>query len=150
MEDTVLRKVTDIEEIEFVLNEFSSVLPSIISGRINIKEYSRKLKQLAYVCVLENSDEIQGFASFYTNDILTKTAYISMIAVKEKYRGAKVGSKILMHIEQISIANGMEYLKLEVAAENSGAIKFYKKHGYEVYKEDISSFYMMKKIERGE
>ena len=79
--------------------------------------------------------------------------YISNVATLPDFRGMGVGSALLAHAEKLALGCGANTIALEVDRKNAGALRLYKKSGYEVQKEfsiDIDgrkSFYrMIKKL----
>ena len=55
---------------------------------------------------------------------------ISAIYLRHDYIGKGYGHKLFTKIEEALIAKGYRYLVLDVLADNSRAVKFYKNHGY--------------------
>ena len=56
------------------------------------------------------------------------------IVVHEKYRGIRVGTKLMEEMINISIANGIRKINLTVLEENKPAIRLYKKFGFKIEK----------------
>lgn len=59
---------------------------------------------------------------------------IITIDVLPEAQGAGIGDKMLIAAEEKLRDAGCEYVSLEVAVDNSKALRFYKKHGYSVLK----------------
>jgi ribosomal protein S18 acetylase RimI-like enzyme len=57
-------------------------------------------------------------------------AYLGFMYVKPEYRGQGVNKKIIEALKQWAISKGLTEMRLEVYAENSGAIKAYDKFGF--------------------
>lgn len=144
----IIKELNDINEIENIVNEFDNEFDpkiSIIVG--DLRQYSMKLYKYAKTIVLSNDNDNVGFASFYCNDNIDKTAFLSQIAVKKQYSGNGLGNILLSNAERISKENGMEYMKLEVYNHNTFAINFYLKNNYEFTSEKLEkSKYMIKKL----
>ncbi|HKW74549.1 MAG TPA: N-acetyltransferase [Terriglobales bacterium] len=59
---------------------------------------------------------------------------IITIDVLPEAQGTGVGDKLLTTAEEKLRESGCDYVSLEVAVDNSRALRFYKKHGYSVLK----------------
>ena len=70
----------------------------------------------------------------------TDTAKILMLSVNKKHRRRKIGSSLISHFIQIVISQNINIINLEVRTNNTIAIAFYKKHGFDI-QEKISGFY---------
>ena len=60
------------------------------------------------------------------------TAYIGGFVVKDSFKGKGLGTKILLHIKNESLINGIKRLELTVDLRNESAINLYKKVGFEI------------------
>ena len=61
--------------------------------------------------------------------------YLSRIAVLDEYRGSGTAAKILSIFESISKERDFTNAFLHVHVDNERAIKFYQKHGYQIFTE---------------
>lgn len=59
-------------------------------------------------------------------------AYVFSFRVKPKWRGKGIGSLLLQHIEDDLLQRGFKLITLNVAKDNPGAIRLYKRMGYQV------------------
>ena len=111
-----------------------------------IQTYINKLYENAsFVVAINEQNAICGIVAFYDNNLVSKEAYISYIAVKNEYRNAGVGSILLETMEQQVLSKGFNSIKLEVFNENYSAISFYKKHHFTYHnKASKNSHYMLK------
>lgn len=140
--------VTEKGEIYEILKSFA---PFFYDQSVNREEsicrLSEKFSEFAKFAVLKDSkNELYGFYALYCNDVITKTGYLSMIIVREKYQGYGLGRMLLQSaIEQCKI-NKMSLIKLEVDKTNLKALSFYKKMGFENILEGEKSYIYMKKI----
>jgi len=79
------------------------------------------------VLVYKSKIDIEGFLTFdYTSDI----AKIGLIAVSEKSRGNKIGTKLIEHVEYLSFKKEIKDLQVTTQRKNVGACKFYEKFGF--------------------
>ncbi len=117
-------------QIVKILQSFSSCLASLRNSESFTKEIAKKFSLKAKFRVVLCNNEIAGFIAFYSNNQVDKITYISMIAVKEKFRNQGIGLLLLKDCEQISKSNTMKKINLEVLLDNIVAIEFYKKNGF--------------------
>lgn len=92
-------------------------------------------------------DKVIGFCAFYANDIVSKTAFITLIATNKDFQNIGLGKLILQKVCEISSQVGMNKIRLEVNNNNVNAIRFYAHNGFN-YEKDCSDYskYMIKKI----
>ncbi len=147
-DECLIERIEDKASIADLLNEFTPCLESLSSGRVDIGEQAEKFSRHASVLRLSCANRSIGFAAFYHNDSLTRTAYLSMIAIKPEYARRGYGIMLLKYVEGIAEASGMSCLKLEVLRTNLSAQSFYSKLGYNMFKETDDSVYMEKNIEQ--
>jgi GNAT superfamily N-acetyltransferase len=79
--------------------------------------------------------EVVGFFVFYYQYSTFKGKagmYIEDLYIREQYRGAGYGSRMLLHIMRMAAEQGMARLEWQVVSWNSAAQEFYKKMGAEV------------------
>lgn len=139
----MIRRICTQEEIEAVLHRFSTSLRSLTQGTEFRKEMAIKFSKYGNILVEENFEGcICGFAAYYTNDHISKEAYISMIAVLPPYRKEGYGKSLLSAIIQEAQENKMESVCLEVDNSNNGAIEFYRKNFFYVIKSTENSKFM--------
>ncbi|MDD6630865.1 MAG: GNAT family N-acetyltransferase [Faecalibacterium sp.] len=101
-----------------------------LSQRVELTAYAEKLAQNANVVAMLDDGVCVGMAAIYTNDMNTKTAYISLIGIRNKYQGTGLGSQLLDYCASEAQRAGMEKIRLEVDDDNANAQKFYRKHGF--------------------
>jgi len=74
-------------------------------------------------------NEVLGFLlSYFSNG----KGYVETVAVKGKYRGLSVGSRLLNGLERIALNHHVKVVKLNVKHSNLKALEFYLKHGYSI------------------
>ena len=135
------------EDVLSLLEHFDSVFPHLKEKISSYAEYAEKLSRFAHVCVIKLEGELCGLLVYYANDKETRTAYIALIGVMEKFQGRRIGQRLLEHCVERSLAYGMHRLNLEVDLDNEQAIRFYKKHGFcECGKKSYSSMYLTKSL----
>lgn len=122
-------------------------MPTITQRKPDKMDYALKLFKNAETFILENNDVIIGFLSAYINDISTKTAYLTLIAVEDSHRKCGLGEILLNAAEAEAVNKKFKHFKLEVHNHNFNAINFYKNRGFREINESIGdSFYMIKEL----
>lgn len=140
------KKLDDFDEIYAVLTDFLDVFPHLCK-RVSIKDFSKKLSEYAQVYLQSVDGEDVGFLAFYANNKESKTAFITLIGVKEKHRNRHFGSYLLEFCEKESLKNGFSKIHLEVGRSKKTAIRFYIRNGFSQISQDEKSLYMMKELE---
>ncbi len=142
-----IQKLELPEEIFELLVHYDTSSTRNISDRVDsLEDYSEKLSQFAENYVVYWRDELAGFFSFYCNDVVEKRAYLTLIAVEEKYRGMKLGSQIEQFICKECEKKQMKRICLEVDINNS-AMCFYEKRGFHTVGDASEySIYMEKEV----
>lgn len=144
-----IEKVLDLREALRLVKEFEKLLmPSLSQRGVDIDAYTEKILQYGNLYSLSNDkNESMGLSAAYMNDHTEKTAYLTMLAVKNNYRGCGVGKRLLFVAEEEARKCGMECCRLEVRKNNMNAIGFYKAHGYIIIGEaSQTSYYMLKEL----
>ncbi|GLI08713.1 hypothetical protein YDYSG_47450 [Paenibacillus tyrfis] len=140
--------ITSETEIVHVLSYFNDYFPRSIESRVgNLVTYASKLADHACVFVTKDSNAISGVVIFYANDLVSKVAYLSHIAVSVEYQNMGIGSLLLQLSCLLSKGYGMTKIKLEVDKVNSKAIAYYEKHGFTIVsRASLDSYYMIKEL----
>lgn len=137
------------EILTYLIRYNYSFIESIESRVGELKIYSQKLFLHGNIYVAEKDGETLGIIIFYSNDKITKTAYITMIVVEDDCKGIGIGSTLLQKCEQVVKEVGMKKLKLEVDKDNIDAIKFYKTRGFMFLdKASERTLYLQKELDK--
>ena len=84
------------------------------------------------VLLAEFNDEIAGYCSFTWNySIWLGSIYMNIddVFVWGKYRGQRVGEKLMLQAKEVCLAKGAARIKWEVERDNHAAIRFYERLG---------------------
>jgi ribosomal protein S18 acetylase RimI-like enzyme len=68
------------------------------------------------------------------------------ICIAEKYKGKKLGEKLIIHTLQQANENNIKNVLLSVYKDNLPAIRLYEKLNFKVYTENELSFFMIKEL----
>ena len=107
--------------------------------RIYAETYNRMLAGLAIIIVAETEDSYiigQVCLQYDSNrkelaDGIS-CAYLFAFRIRPEYRNLGIGSKMLAHCENELIQKSYRYLTLNVAKENTSAIRLYQRKGYKI------------------
>lgn len=148
MQGIQLREVFDNNAVEEAVERLEGMLvPSLTERDVNLSQYAARLSTYGKVWCHYDMGKPVSIMAGYFNDMTSKTAYLSMLAVAKEYQGKKLASSLLAEFEDYAIRNDMDYVKLEVRKHNLVAQNLYKKFGYEDIDEaSETSFYMKKKL----
>ena len=140
-------KIQTFDEIYKVLIDLSDAYTPALAEKIpNLQDYAYKLYCNAEVFAAVDVS-VLGFIAFYANDRKSKISYITQIAVKPKSQNKHIGKELLDLCIEASNVYGMKGIKLEVYKDNSKAIRFYERNGFEFCGEaSVESMYMMKRL----
>jgi len=83
--------------------------------------------QYAHYIVMEQEDLIIGYAGMW---LIFDEAHITNIAVREKYRGKKLGYRLLRELVRAARTLGADKMTLEVRVSNQVAQNLYAKFGF--------------------
>ena len=114
------------------------------SRNIDRKKLAEKMSRFGCFLVSYFDEDIAGFAGYYANDMTSKTGYLSVIVISQKYRGKGVGNRLLRECLDDCRRRGMKKCRLEVNKSNQGAIRFYIANGFvrESSAGEISDYYI--------
>ena len=135
MEAVIIRDRDELYEDWKRLGENFS--PSLYQRLDNYSKFIDKLYQHADNYAVVEEDILMGMISFYANDPVKKTAYITEIIVDKPYQGRGIGRKLIDICVGVSVRKGMNKIRLEVKKDNTGAIHFYNRLGFR-YESDKS------------
>ena len=135
------------KDIEFFLKSINMDFDPPLSSRLSVEAYSEKISNNAIIFSVYESGNLVAFAALYCNDFSNLTAYISMLAVSQKYRGSGIGSSMLENCIRFSKKRKFKYLNLEVSKSNSNAIRLYENFGFEINGETAVTKLMCLRLE---
>lgn len=86
-----------------------------------------KYNQNAHYIVMLHEGRIIGYAGMW---LIIDEAHITNVAIREKYRGKKLGRKLLRHLIDSALLLGAERMTLEVRVSNRIAQSLYERFGF--------------------
>jgi ribosomal-protein-alanine N-acetyltransferase len=93
--------------------------------------YVRELQNpdVSFLYVLRLNNRIAGFCSFW---LVLDEIHINNLAIRDEYRGQRLGSALLREVLQAGASRGAERATLEVRRSNAPARRLYESLGFEV------------------
>jgi ribosomal protein S18 acetylase RimI-like enzyme len=101
-----------------------------LSGRVEIETYSRQIASKATRFEAWSGSVLVGLVAAYCNDLETGIAYITSVSVLHEWTGRGVAADLMRRCVEYAKASGMRQISLEVARDNSPAIKLYDESGF--------------------
>ncbi len=125
------------------------ILEKISDGQLvggNTFDYVDKIIEKATINEIIIENELVAFIAYYDDDIKSKQAFLTMLAVKPEFQNKGYAGKLLEKaISDLEVKN-FKYMGLEVLKTNKEAIAFYTKHGFYVDELRELKYYMKKTI----
>lgn len=132
LSDYCIKSVFDLEEKRVIMKTCEDAFENHIPLDITNDKLIRKIDALAEFFVAY-STEVLGYAAVYANDIESKIAFITLIAVRPRFQKRNIGYRLLKKCQEIAVKRGCRGIKLEVNNKNHSAIAFYEKNGFRYF-----------------
>lgn len=84
--------------------------------------------QFARYLVVEVENEVAGYGGMW---LIMEEAHVTNIAIREKYRGRKLGELLLREMQRTASFYGIVRMTLEVRPSNTIAQRLYEKMGFQ-------------------
>lgn len=136
---------SDKRQIDSIIRSCDNAFAEPVSEREIYAELLQKISKNG-IFVFAYQENPIAYCAFYANNMDTKTAYISLIAVNPEYQHLHIGKKLLNHCFEIARMYGMRACSLEVKKNNFSAIRFYQANGFVFLSEREDSFLMKKEL----
>jgi ribosomal protein S18 acetylase RimI-like enzyme len=105
-----------------------------LSGRAEIKDYAKKIVSKATRFEAWSGGTLVGLVAAYCNDQENRIAYITSVSVLRAWTSKGIAARLVGQCVEHAKVSGMRQISLEVAADNTLAIKLYEKSGFIVSK----------------
>jgi ribosomal protein S18 acetylase RimI-like enzyme len=122
-------------------------VPSL-SSRVKIGDYARKIANRATRFEAWSGSTLVGLVAAYCNDRTNRVAYITSVSVLREWTGKGIAAHLMNQCVEHAKASGMRRIRLEVAADNTPAIKLYEESGFVAGKATAPSVTMDLTFER--
>jgi ribosomal protein S18 acetylase RimI-like enzyme len=117
-----------------------------LSSRTNIRFYCEKLFKNAERISIDFKGKLAGVLCIYMNDSLNRIAFISSVAILADYRRSGLGNLLIGNAISLSKEKQMSKIRLEVGRKNPAALNLYRKHGFEIEKENDLTLLMSREL----
>jgi L-phenylalanine/L-methionine N-acetyltransferase len=131
------RKATQ-NDLQFIYDLYMhpQVNPYLLYEPMDLEEfkpifYKLLESEIKYIFTDENGTLIGMFKLFPWTYRASHIAYLGGLAIHPAYAGKGFGLKMMQEIVELARQQGYKRIELSVATENLGAIKLYKKVGFE-------------------
>ena len=132
------------QSIRAHLERVSPLFKPELSSYVNLDLYAQKIYEKAERVEVWNDDRLVGLIAYYINKN-DSYAFITNVSLEKEYSGRGIAGR-MMDMMQENLIGFVRSIKLEVKAENTLAIGFYRKHGFTVLQENTNTLVMVKKI----
>jgi len=113
-----------------------------LSARVDIGDYARKIASRAMQFEAWSDGTLVGLIAAYCDDQEKRIAYITSVSVLKEWMGKGIAARLVSHCVAHAKVSGMRQISLEVASDNTLAIKLYKRSGFTAGETHASSISM--------
>lgn len=120
----------DVSRLASFLHSIDKIFPIHLSEKTEIDNYTFKILTNGIVVYAEFEGEIIGAILGYSNDMISKAAYVSTFGILKSYRNLGIGEQLLSEMKKKFRNKGMKKVSLYTHESNKSGIRFYKRHGF--------------------
>lgn len=124
-----LNKASEAQIAEHFVRCDADFVPPL-SGRVEIRDYAQKVASKATRFEAWSGGTLVGLVAAYCNDQEKRIAYITSVSVLSEWMGKGIAASLMKLCIDYSKTSGMRQISLEVASDNTPAIKLYEKSGF--------------------
>ena len=125
----------NLENVTNFLIEVNFDFPVPLSNKVDISEYAKKIiNNATIIAAIDKTNSIIGLVCGYTNNLIEKTSYISLVGVKKEYRKCGIAKLLLKTYLAFCNKKGIALVHLYTDKSNVPAIKMYNDLGFNNYK----------------
>ena len=137
-------KIASEEDIYNILKECNENFYPLLSDRVDLKEFSKKIFNLSITFEAWKNKELVGLIACYLNNIEEGIGFITTVCIKNSCIQKGISSELLSMCIEFAKKNKFKKIELEVYRDNNKAISLYKKFGFRIEKEKENSFISMR------
>lgn len=137
-----IKSTNDVTQIDQVVQSCRDAFAYPIPERDSYKELLKKFSENAEFIFAYDKEPL-GYCAFYANDSQNYKAFISLIAVAEKYQNLHIGTILLEYSIEIMKQLKMKYCLLEVKKENEKALRFYMRNKFRILEERAEKYLLI-------
>ena len=117
-------------DISMHLLECDASFIPVLSTRVDISSYGRKIANNARRFEAWSAGRLVGLVAAYCNDRVSLVAHITSVSVLKEWTGNGIATKLIAQCIAHANATGMLKVSLQVDATNIGAVSVYEKSGF--------------------
>ena len=102
----------------------------LLSEKVNLAEYARKISDKAVTFEAWVEGELVGLIAAYFNNAAHGKGFITNVSVSNAQKGKGIAARLLQNCVDYGIEKSFSTISLEVSAQNEPAIQLYKKFGF--------------------
>lgn len=125
----LLNKATAAQIAEHLLRCDADFVPPL-SGRVEINDFAQKIASKAIRFEAWSGGTPVGLVAAYCNDQEKRIAYITSVSVLRAWTSSGIAARLVGQCVEHAKALGMRQISLEVASDNTPAIRLYEKSGF--------------------
>ena len=119
-----------VEQILTFLREVDGDFPTPLSQKQDLLVFSRKLSEKATICSVVSEERILAMVAGYTENVVDRLAYISIVATVEDAKGRGYASRLVKEFIDLATKKDLEAVHLYTAPSNEIALRMYEKLGF--------------------
>ena len=145
----VSNKASEAEIAEHLSRCDDDFIPPL-SGRVEINDYAQKVARKATRFEAWSGGTLVGLVAAYINDQDKHIAYITSVSVLQSWAGKGIAANLMTRCVEHAKASGMRQINLEVAGDNTPAIRLYESNGFIADKANAPFVTMSLNLQNGE
>jgi len=126
-------KTADTQEILEHLKKCDHSFQPILTKRVNIEEYARKIFDRATTFEAWHARILVGLLAAYFSNNPERSAFITNVSVLEDFMGKGIASRLLNECKEYALQENFGEIRLEVHKVNVRAIGLYRKLSFVPY-----------------
>lgn len=133
-------------EIKELIVKNDRDFPVSLIQRVDLDSYLNKVFQYGEAVIVVDNNKVKGCSFFYSNNLETKTGYITLLCVDSRCRKQGIASSLLEKTYSIMKNNGMTYCELSTNENNNRSIHLYTKQGFRILESREGELHMKKDL----
>lgn len=129
-------------EIHRHLEQCDQDFVPVLSSRVDLLDYSRKISEKAVSFEAWDGSALVGMVNAYLNDTRTRAGFITNVSVLKGYARRGVASALLAMCLEHARQTGFSKIRLQASPENQPALRLYSRAGFVVVAETADHLLM--------
>jgi len=133
----LMNKTSEVDIVKHLRACDADFVPPL-SGRVEVKDYAQKIASNATRFEAWSGGTLVGLVAAYCNDYESRIAYITSVSVLKAWTDKGIAARLVGKCVEHAKVLGMRQISLEVASDNTPAIRLYEKNGFVAGKANAS------------